>query len=171
MELPPNYPDTFPEIINHVLKFEGGLSTNPADPGGITKYGISQRAFPKLNIRKLTKAQAIEIYYTHYWLPLKAELIPPHLRFAVFDCAVNCGVRQAVLLLQNLAGVTADGIMGPRTAKAAESVTVAAYLEARAEFYRGLAAKRRASRGFLSGWLLRLRAIARIIGRALSQKG
>jgi len=33
----------FETAVEFVLKYEGGLTNNPADPGGLTKFGISQR--------------------------------------------------------------------------------------------------------------------------------
>ena len=45
---------TFPDCIAHVLAAEGGLVNDPKDAGGVTKFGISQRAYPALNIRELT---------------------------------------------------------------------------------------------------------------------
>lgn len=168
MELPPQYPDEFLEIIPHVLKLEGGYSNLSADPGGETNYGISKRAFPHLDIKNLTEAEAIEIYYTHYWLPTRPHLIPPHLRFVVFDCAVNNGVRPAIRLLQELAGVHRDGVMGKITAAKAEKVTAEAYLAARKRLYERIIARRPASRVFMGWWLVRLRTLKRIIWQALN---
>ncbi|MCC7279439.1 MAG: hypothetical protein IT487_14145 [Chromatiaceae bacterium] len=44
----------FPDCIAHVLVAEGGLVNDPQDPGGVTKFGISQRSYPALDIRELT---------------------------------------------------------------------------------------------------------------------
>ncbi len=166
MTLPEKYPDEFQECIAHVLESEGGYVWDRRDPGGETNYGISKRAFPKLNIKTLTKEQAIEIYYTHYWLPIRPHLIPAHLRFAVFDCAVNSGVATAIRLLQELAGVTADGIMGRVTAARSVNVSLEQYLAARERLYRGIVRRRPASRVFLANWLHRLRAIRRWVAEA-----
>lgn len=54
--------DTFQRAVTWILKAEGGESNDPADPGGLTKYGISQRAHPTVNISALTENDAIEIY-------------------------------------------------------------------------------------------------------------
>ncbi|MBK8639281.1 MAG: hypothetical protein IPN92_13770 [Chromatiaceae bacterium] len=62
-----NYPgaimNTFPDCIAHVLAAEGGLVNDPRDPGGVTKFGISQRAYPALNIRGLTPDDAKANFY------------------------------------------------------------------------------------------------------------
>ena len=48
----------FHRCIDPILAEEGGLSNHPDDPGGLTKYGISQRSYPTLNIATLTLANA-----------------------------------------------------------------------------------------------------------------
>ncbi len=165
--LPEPYPDTFHECVAEVLKLEGGYSNLSADPGGETNYGISKRAFPNLDIKNLTEKEAIGIYCTHYWLPIRPHLIPPHLRFVVFDCAVNNGVQPAIRLLQELAGTHRDGVMGRITASKAEKVTAEQYLAARRALYFDIVRRRPASRVFLSWWLIRLRHLKRILERAL----
>jgi lysozyme family protein len=57
-------------IEEWILAVEGGYVNNPADPGGETKYGISKRAYPNIDIAKLTLDQALNIYYNAYWQPL-----------------------------------------------------------------------------------------------------
>ena len=44
----------FDKAFELVIGHEGGLVDHPADPGGLTKYGISKRAYPNLDIRNLT---------------------------------------------------------------------------------------------------------------------
>jgi len=41
-----------------ILQHEGGYVNDPNDAGGATKYGISQRTYPNLDIANLTVAQA-----------------------------------------------------------------------------------------------------------------
>ncbi len=163
--LPLAYPDEFTECVELVLKAEGGYSNDPKDAGGPTKYGISQRAFPKLKIKTLTRKEAIQIYYTHYWQPLKPDLIPAHLRYAVFDCAVNCGVRKAIQLLQILGGAHVDGVNGPVTASKAKDISLDEYLAIRKAYYGDIVKARPSQKKFYSGWLIRLRNIRAVIKR------
>jgi len=81
--------------IEFVLKWEGELIEDKNDPGGITKYGISQKAHPYLDIKNLTLKKAKQIYYDNYWLKADCDKMPFPFNLIVFDTAVNCGVRRA----------------------------------------------------------------------------
>ena len=104
---------TFDECFQKLIGHEGGYVNNPKDPGGETKYGISQRAYPNTDIKNLSLKQAKAIYYTDYFIPSGAERAPDAVKFDLFDAAVNSGVIQAKRWLQQAAGVTADGVLGP----------------------------------------------------------
>lgn len=90
--------------VAFVLQFEGGLSENEMDPGGLTKYGISQRAYPALGIRNLTLEQAVRIYHDDYWLKCDADKLPDKLAIQHFDMAVNAGIGRANIILEQSAG-------------------------------------------------------------------
>lgn len=105
----------FARAVAHVLKMEGGLIDHPSDPGGLTNYGISQRAYPQLDIRNLTQAQAAQIYHDDYWQKIKGDELPDEVAFVLLDYAVNSGVGGAIRGLQRAIGVTVDGAMGPET--------------------------------------------------------
>lgn len=112
----------FETAVFIILQKEGGLVNHPKDPGGITKYGISLRAYPHLGtegIRNLTVDDAKKIYKRDYWDYLKCDKLPDELRLMTFDCGVNQGVGFAVKALQSAIGVTADGKLGPQTLTAA----------------------------------------------------
>ncbi len=102
---------------------KGAYHKHPDDPGGSTKWGVSQAAFPELDIKHLTLSDASIIYQREYWLPLRAyELDNQDLANALYDYAVNSGVGRAVKGLQLVLGFSPkhrDGIMGPMTITAA----------------------------------------------------
>lgn len=98
-----------------VVGNEGGYVDDPADPGRATKYGISQAAFPHLDIAALTLDQAKAIYLSDYWQRIRGDEMPAPVALAVFDSAINSGVGAAAKWLQEAAGVTADGFIGPQT--------------------------------------------------------
>lgn len=113
-----NFDKAFEIIIGH----EGGYVNDHRDPGGETKYGISKRAYPAVDIYNLTLDHAKLIYKRDYWDAVDAESIPGVARLMVFDCAVNCGVTTAKKLLQRAVGTKDDGVIGPKT-RAAISAT------------------------------------------------
>ena len=87
----------FARAIAFILAEEGGLVDNPADPGGLTKYGISKRAYPTLDIAGLTVDQAKAIYRRDYWNPLGLDAIEKYgPALVLFDCAVNQGTKRAM---------------------------------------------------------------------------
>jgi len=85
----------FDQTMVFVLKWEGGLSNKKSDRGGLTKYGISQKAYPKLDIKNLTMEKALDIYKSDYWVPSGANEQPWPVCLAVMDSAVNCGAGTA----------------------------------------------------------------------------
>ena len=111
---------TFERALEIVLESEGRYSNDPTDPGGETKFGISKREYPEIDIPNLTREQAIEIYRRDYWDACRCSELPHGLDLAVFDSAVNQGTRTAIRILQQAAGVTTDGIVGPVTLKAVQ---------------------------------------------------
>ena len=117
----------FNKAFQVVVGEEGGLSTDPADPGnwtggtcgkGVcrgTKYGIAAAAHPHLDIASLTLEQARAVYNETYWVPVQGDALPQALALLVFDAAVNCGMARAVSWLQLAAGCRVDGVLGPQT--------------------------------------------------------
>lgn len=103
----------FHAVIGRVLGNEGGYVNHPSDPGGETKWGISKRSYPDVDIASLTKEQAIEIYKRDYWDRLGADNFDPVVAFQVLDAAVNHGIGTAIRMLQRAIGVADDGHFGP----------------------------------------------------------
>ncbi len=66
---PPRLPVAFTLALLRVMEHEGGYANVADDHGGETKWGISKRAYPHLNIKSLSYEQAEQIYYTDYWVP------------------------------------------------------------------------------------------------------
>ena len=115
------FDDAFETLIGH----EGGLVDHPSDPGGLTNYGISQRSYPGEDIRAMTLDRAKLIYKRDFWGPAGCDAMPDGMRFQVFDAAVNSGVRAAVRMLQAAVGEAEDGILGPKTLQAVQSMPAA----------------------------------------------
>lgn len=129
----------FEVALSFVLQHEGGFVDDPADPGGRTKYGISQLAYPAMDIAGLTLEKAGELYRRDYWNACRCGELPSPLAIAVFDSAVNQGTDAAIRMLQESLGVHVDGKIGPVTLKAAASAnlktTLVNFVAARAMRY------------------------------------
>ena len=109
-----DFDTAFATLIGH----EGGYVNDPRDPGGETKFGISKRAYPDVDIKALTLEQAKEIYKRDYWDRARCSQLPPTVAFQVFDTAVNSGIGQSIRFLQRAVGVADDGNVGPLTINA-----------------------------------------------------
>ena len=103
----------FDQAFDILLKHEGGFSDHAADPGGKTRYGITEAVAREVgyrgDMRELPLDLAKRIYKDRYWDAVRAEELPEAIRYAVFDAAVNSGPRQAILWLQRAVGVRDDG--------------------------------------------------------------
>ena len=137
----------FDEIIEMVLEHEGGYVNHSSDPGGETIYGISKRAYPDLDIKNLTVAEAKEIYRNDYWNRIKGEELPVGVACVVLDYGVNSGTSRASKALQSVCGITnGDGVIGPNSLNAvwttvkntSEEDVITAVTEQRQGFIRAL---------------------------------
>ena len=152
----------FEPAIAFVLAHEGGYSNNPADKGGPTNFGLSQRQYPTMKMRSLTREQAIEIYRRDYWLTIYEQIVNQAVANKVFDMAVNMGPGIAHRLLQRACidcgqPVGVDGVVGPVTIKAVNKIMPFDLLQAlrqrAAERYHEIAAADPTQTVFLKGWL------------------
>ncbi len=148
----------FDKLIDRVLGHEGGYVNDPDDPGGETKFGIAKRSYPALDIRSLTRDQAIAIYRRDFWARVQGDALPPSFAFQALDAAVNHGCENAVRWLQRAAGVADDGIVGPQTLgavkRADQADLVLNFNAERLEFY----AKLKTFDVFGRGWTRRVAA-------------
>lgn len=156
--------DKFDFAIEFLFKHEGGTNTDPLDRGGITKYGISQKQYPNMNILQLTKGQAAEIYHHDYWLSNKCDEFPQELATVLFDTGVNCGQVSAASWLQEVlvskgCAMKVDGIIGGVTighSRRYDSYNLAMGVVAhRLERYVRLTGKHPKQLKFIRGWINR----------------
>jgi lysozyme family protein len=156
----PDGSDAWKLALDWVLGEEGGYSNDPDDAGGETRFGISFRAHPNVDIANLTRAAAAEIYRREYWLASGADHLPAALGIALFDGAVNQGRRRSVNLLQASLGVAQDGIVGLQTIAAANACDVrevlSDFLSWRTVAYSELAEEKPSQQRFRRGWFKRL---------------
>lgn len=117
--------------FDYVMDLEGGgnVHTVEGDPGGTTKWGVTQRDYPNLDIPDLTRDQAKEIFRQDYWDPVQGDDIrSQEIATELVEMAFNTGIPAAVHTAQSAtndvlkrAGDTfrlaVDGIFGPQTLK------------------------------------------------------
>jgi lysozyme family protein len=130
-----SYPGAFIKAFERVLADEGSYTVGIGDSGGPTKFGISQRQYPELNIAGLTRAQAAAIYYRDWWLRFDFGALPEAIGAKLFNLAINMGPREATLCLQRAlracgSAVGEDGALGAQTRSAASRADSSALLAA-----------------------------------------
>ncbi len=150
----------FEEIIKQVLEHEGGYVNDPKDLGGETKYGITKRFYPDVDIKNLTIEQATEIYKKDYWDKNRVESLPQNLWHIYFDMCVNMGKRTAVKVLQRAAvnkgrKIEVDGGLGPMTIGALKGVELDRVRAFRVKYYVDLITARPEQEKFYLGWFRR----------------
>ena len=115
----------FDQAFDILLKHEGGFSDHAADPGGKTRFGITEAVAREVgyrgDMRELPLDLAKRTYKDRYWDAVRADELPEAVRYTVFDAAVNSGPRQAILWIQRAVGVRDDGVIGPVTLAAARA--------------------------------------------------
>ena len=159
--------ERFRYAVEMVLQHEGGYVNDPADPGGETKYGISKRAYPHLDIRNLTREEAIAIYRRDWWDRYRmGEIEDFAIASKVLDVFVNVGPIQGATIVQRALHacgrrhVIIDGIIGTQTITAINDVKpremlLAAIRAEAAAYYRQLIERNPNLKKFERGWLNR----------------
>src|SRR5208283_461080 len=138
-----DYPEDFQKAVDDLIdNWEGTIYVKTVgDAGGATKFGISSKAYPNLDIKKLTRDDAIAIYYRDYWLkPDLGELA------ASGNPDVDSLVRAKVFNM----GV----VMGPFTAKSLLTGcdTLQQYKMICVRHFQAIVVKNPSDGKFLKGW-------------------
>jgi len=154
--------DRFNKFMDIILRAEGGYVNDPDDLGGETKYGITKRRYPELDIQNLTIDEAKELYYDDFFLDMNLQYIHNDLlALHVLDMGINAGRKTAIRLLQEiLIGIPRDGVLGPVTCIALENAMtttniVDVYKAKRIQRYYYISTLRNNAK-FLKGWVNRV---------------
>ena len=145
---------TFENCLPLVLAHEGGYVNHPADPGGATNKGVTQRVYDNYrrnkglqtrSVRNITRAEVADIYRFQYWDMVNADRLPAGVNYAVFDYGVNSGPNRAAKDLQRTVGAKVDGQIGEETIRKVceaadrdEVGLINRYCQRRMRFLRGL---------------------------------
>lgn len=165
------------QMIDDIIRREGGFVNHPADRGGPTNFGITQKTLSQYlgraatveEVRALQRDVAEDIYRKDYYVAPRIDTLPARIQPFVFDSAVNHGPRRAVRFVQqvcNQAGfgpLDVDGICGPNTRRVAAQADrvmgdwlLAALVEQRRNFYHAIVRADPSQDVFLDGWLNRI---------------
>lgn len=177
---------SFDKALAVVLKHEGGFVNDAADPGGATNYGVSIRYLKARgdldedgildgdldhdgdidvdDIRRMTPAQAGEIYRTGWWDKYGYGRFSQSVAIKLFDMSVNMGAKQAHKLAQRACNslgsrLADDGQLGPQSVSAIQNADPTQLYHALCrqmeKFYRDLVAAKPSLAKFEKGWLRR----------------
>lgn len=167
---------TVQDMIEDILEREGGYVNHPSDRGGPTKYGVTLKTLSAVlgrpatieDVRVLGYDQAATIYRDLFYRQPQIHRLPGAIQPQIFDMAVNHGPHRAIVYLQRFLRecrepVKTDGILGPKTAGAAERVlqrigSVAmnnGIAELRKRLYRQIVQHDPSQNVFINGWLAR----------------
>lgn len=149
---------------------DGGFTNDPADAGGRTIWGISERANPDLwRDGPPTYEQARRRYFERYVAPFEG-ITEYHLLRQLTDWGVTSGPDKVIRILQQLVGAKIDGVVGPQTvgkvnnflggdlfgyAVPGHVLLNLAVRDARALHYAGITKARPTNLRFILGWLAR----------------
>lgn len=172
-------PTTFEIAHKHVAGWEGWLSDDKDDRGGITMCGISLQflrdenldlnkdgTIDKDDVLSVTPEKAAQIFKKFFWDRSDLDSFPPALAIIFYCSSTNCGTRQTNKLLQRALDVNDDGIIGPITKKAIAECDVAAtaerFSDERVKFYNSICVTRPTNKKFLKGWLNRVESCRKL---------
>jgi lysozyme family protein len=153
--------------INHTFGVEGGKANVKNDKGGATNMGVTQATYneylakkklPRREVFTMTRKEAVEIY-TDFWKQAKCNELPPIIAVVHFDTAINFGPTGAAKLLQRLARVPVDGIIGPQTIAKVKAmsegnhfITAVRYCQLLCDVRDEIVEDDKSQAGFLVGW-------------------
>ena len=151
------------------IRNEGGFVDNPNDPGGRTKYGITQRDLditaPGTEVETITPAFAANWYKTtthpqRYNNPLYGQIEDQVVANKIFDLGVLFGVGTAVQLMQGILKLVVDGNFGPQSLAAVNESDphslLVAYKTVFVQHAINIGAAKPSERLFVVGWIRRI---------------
>jgi len=167
--------ENFQPSLDLVLKSEGGFVQDPEDSGGATNLGVTIKAWSEYlgravnvkEMKELTPLMVKPFYKEKYWNPAGCDAFAKGVDYAVFDFAVNAGVRRCIKTLQKAVGAEPDGVLGSITQALIRqhdpSDLLDKFSKAKIEFYQSLNKPR-----FEKGWLNRVEEVKKNAERMIA---
>ena len=142
------------------LRDDGGLNNVATDRGGLTKFGISLRAYPQADIANLKIGTAIRYFYRDYWEPMHCNELNSGTALMIFDGTVQHGLNGMTRIVQRTVDATVDGVFGSRTLKKCHAILpnhlIAKLISRRAYRYSRICLDDPTQLPNLKGWMNRL---------------
>lgn len=169
------------EMLDTILKHEGGFVNHPNDRGGATNFGVTIKEYGEWigrpatiqDMRNMKREEARDIFRKKYYTkPGIDQLVPAELQPIVFDACVLYGPKRAIIFLQKIVNefgtasktddweTDLDGVLGPHTRKLIKEISDKygwkavnnAYVEERIQFCQAIVRNRPSQKVFLKGW-------------------
>lgn len=159
------------KLMPFILKWEGGFVNDPLDRGGATNKGVTIGTFQSFypgstveNLKRITDDQWLTIFRAGYWEPWKADQIKNQaVANIVVDWAWASGARTAIRKVQELLGVSVDGLVGNETLSAINGQDAEELFDrikvARYDFVDAIVKRDPSQKRFITGWKNRIKSI------------
>jgi lysozyme family protein len=168
---------TVETLIDGVIEREGGFVDHPDDPGGATNFGVTRKALSEWlgreasveDVRNMSVEVAKAIYRSEYFIKPGLVDLPEVLHAVMLDAAVHHDPTDSIRMLQRVLSFWGmkpgpiDGLVGPRTMRAAETVCairprvlIVALIEHRRHYMENLVRNKPSLDVFFGGWMNRL---------------
>lgn len=157
-----------------ILQWEGGFVNDPCDKGGSTNMGVTMGTWKAVGYDKdgdndidvddllmLTPDEVTDnVLKPHYWDRWMADHINSQRLANILVDWVWCSGKWGIVIPQRLLYVKDDGIVGPHTLNAINTIDADYFIErvydARKEFLKKIVRKDPSQEKFYKGWLRRL---------------
>lgn len=158
------------KLIPFILQWEGGFVNDSLDRGGATNKGVTIGTFLSFypdktveDLKRITDDQWLNIFRSGYWDKWQADQIKNQaVANIVVDWAWASGAIKSIRKVQELLGVTVDGIVGPNTLNAINSRDAEELFDrikvARYDFVDAIVKRDHSQKRFINGWKNRIKS-------------
>lgn len=148
----------FEKAMITVFRKEGTCGIIEGDPCGYTCYGIGQNCLGKdlgINVGNLTRADAENIYYNHFWKKYNLDMMPDVISGDLFLAMMASGPKTGISQFRKFLGLTNGYQLDENVVAAVQNYNGdihQSWLDVRRQFLVQVAARRYNNR-VLNGWM------------------